>query len=376
MKSAVVLFALVAISECLIKVPLIKSNMASKLLEEKDLPENYKRKYQPRVRLNPRLASNINVPMTYDPLLTYYGVISIGTPHQSFKVLFDTGSSDLWVPSINCGTPACNAHAKFNSSASSTFKSSSQSISIQYYTGSMTGVEGYDTIQLGDLYVEKQVFGLSTYEDSFLEYVPWDGIMGLAYPQQAVETGRTFLTNMFDQGKNPQNMFSIYLSNSEEGSMIIFGGIDPIYFTGGIQWIPVLQTTGYWQIAVTSITINGNTVACSGGCQAVVDSGTALIVGPAKDVGNLNGWVGAYTDQDGNVILSCENIDAMPDIVFNINGYSFSIPPSAYVYTNGDSCTTGLEMAPGTWTLGEVFMRQFYTVFDISNNVLGFASAV
>ena len=66
--------------------------------------------------------------------------------------------------------------------------------------------------QLGDLYVENQAFGLSTYEDSFLEYVPWDGIMGLAYPQQAVETGRTFLTNMFDQGKNPQNMFSIYLS--------------------------------------------------------------------------------------------------------------------------------------------------------------------
>ena len=66
--------------------------------------------------------------------------------------------------------------------------------------------------QLGDLYVENQAFGLRTYEDSFLEYVPWAGIMGLAYPQQAVETGRTFLTNMFDQGKNPQNMFSIYLS--------------------------------------------------------------------------------------------------------------------------------------------------------------------
>ena len=36
----------------------------------------------------------------------------------------------------------------------------------------------------------------------------------------------------------------------------------------------------------------------------MVDSGTALIVGPAKDVGNLNGWVGAYTDQDGNVSFS------------------------------------------------------------------------
>ncbi len=78
----------------------------------------------------------------------YYGPVCIGTPCQEFGVVFDTGSSNLWVPSIQCEDPACNTHAQYDSSLSSSYVENGTTIVFNYASGSTVGFLSYDTCEV------------------------------------------------------------------------------------------------------------------------------------------------------------------------------------------------------------------------------------
>ncbi|XP_018606241.1 pepsin A-like isoform X2 [Scleropages formosus] len=377
MKLIFVLFALVALSEGLKKVPLVKGKTAREALQEMGLWEEFRKNhsYNPMSKFNRSFAFG-SEPMTNDADLSYYGVISIGTPPQSFQVIFDTGSSNLWVPSVYCSSPACTNHARFDPQQSSTFKATSTPLSIQYGTGSMTGVLGYDTVQVGGYTITNQIFGLSKTEALFMEYMQADGILGLAFPSISSSGATPVFDNMMNEGLLSQDLFSVYLSsNSETESAVIFGGIDPSYYTGNIYWIP-LTSDSYWQITMDSVIINGNTVACANGCQAIVDTGTSVIVGPSSDIQNINSWLGASEDQFGDSFVSCSNVQSLPHVTFTLNGYTFTLSASAYISQTSQNCKTGFGSGGSDqlWILGDVFIRQYYAIFDRSKTSVGLAA--
>ncbi|XP_078514914.1 pepsin A-like [Lissotriton helveticus] len=370
------LLGLVVLSECLVKVPLWKGKTLRDRLREQGRLKDFLKTHKLNLasKYVPIFAAEVATePMTNYMDTTYYGTISIGTPPQSFNVIFDSGSSNLWVPSTSCTSSACSNHNEFNPSSSSTFQSTSTSLSIGYGTGSMTGVLGYDTVQVGGLTVTNQVFGLAYTEADFFSSMPFDGILGVAYPSIASDSATPVFDNMWSQGLLAQDLFSVYLSaNGASGSVVIFGGYETQYYSGAMNWIP-LSSQGYWQITVDSVTINGNVIACSGGCQAIVDTGTSLIAGSSTGVANIQSAIGAYQDSNGEYVVNCNSISSLPDIVFNINGVGYPVPASAYI--NQNYCNVNIQQTPvDLWILGDVFIREYYVVFDRSGNQVGLAS--
>ncbi len=77
--------------------------------------------------------------------LLWTGTIAIGTPPQKFKVDFDTGSSDLWIPSSKCST--CSpSHRAYQAGRSSTSKLENGTFSIHYADNSTSSGPIYTDI--------------------------------------------------------------------------------------------------------------------------------------------------------------------------------------------------------------------------------------
>jgi saccharopepsin len=175
----------------------------------------------------------------------YYGVVSLGTPGQDFKVVFDTGSSNLWVPSTRCKDLACWLHAKYDASKSSTYEKNGTAFAIQYGSGSLEGVISKDLLVVGELEVPHQLFAESVKEPGIAFIAgKFDGILGLAYDTIAVTGAPPPFFEMVSLGLLQEPLFGVYMGDANAGSgegEITFGATNPDFYEGDIHWAPVTR---------------------------------------------------------------------------------------------------------------------------------------
>jgi len=351
-------------------------NYKSQILSNYESFLNLKKRY---TRFQSSLASNATdfPEVVIEDVMNaqYFGEIALGTPPQKFKVVFDTGSSNLWVPSHSCWSIPCWIHNTFKSDKSSSFNKNGTNLEIRYGSGAIKGFFSNDHVTLGNVVAKNITFGEAT-KLSGVSFIAakFDGILGMGFRSISINHVITIFEALYEQKQIDEASFSFYLSKTagSSDSRLILGGADERFYEGKLNYYPVISET-YWVIAMNHFKVNGQEVKVS---KAIMDTGTSLIVGSKDIIDKIN-------NQIGTVDATCKDLDKLPDVSISIGNEEYVLKPDDYVLKAGlfgyVQCVSGFMAMDlplkDTVILGDVFLKTYYTVFDMTHKQVGLARA-
>lgn len=328
-----------------------------------------------------KLLRGQNVPLTNYLDAQYYGPVSIGSPPQPFTVIFDTGSSNLWVPSSQCTSLSCLVHKTYNSASSSSYTKNGTAISIAYGSGAVSGFISQDTVTWAGYSIRNVLFG----EMTKLSGASWisakfDGLLGMAWQTISENNIQPVFQTLWQQGSLTENSFAFYLTKTanQAGSTLTLGGYNAALSKGDWNYVPLIKEW-YWMISIQSINVAGKAITGTN-IKAIIDSGTSLLVGDKKLVDQINALIPTVTE-------NCSNLASLPNVNIVIGGITYTLPASSYILQipNGSAaqeCINGWEGADlglaldNTIILGDLFIKTYYSLFDMGNSRMGFSTAV
>ncbi|KAF8971140.1 aspartic peptidase domain-containing protein [Flammula alnicola] len=293
---------------------------------------------------------------------SYFGTITIGTPPQSFGVILDTGSSDLWLAGTTC--KRCSSTTPlFQTTQSSTFQGGSSTvgttgttigsrIQITYGSGQVTGLLSSDTVSMGGFTIPNQNFlDVDDLTSGLLDGAV-SGIMGLAFSAIASTRATPFWQALVNgnQLTTPEMGFWLERTNNAQvqdvpGGVFTLGGTNSSLFTGDVEFINMPVTTpSFWLLTI------GPSPSSAGFFNFPCSSQVAVTL-------SFGGKAWPISAADMNIGPETSDNTKCIGAIFDL------------------SMGTNIEGGSGnpSWVVGDTFLKNVYSVFRATPPSVGFA---
>lgn len=372
------------------------------------------------------------IPIINDLAHQRYNIsISIGTPPQPFDLLFDTGSTDLWVPHSN--SSACTPHCPsgFIINASTSLLHTGVPYDARYGLTPDVAVLGMyynDSISITGLpALTNMQFAVGDVPPALFQQGNW-GIFGFGgRTQEAVYMGPTSpfrgdlemtYTPLWERvahaASSGKREFAVWLNaQGARSGTVQFGGEERNKYEGELRSVPVNldKDTGLresWNVKLTTVE---RIKAQGDGCEMrdiltvanhslhfVIDTGSPNMYVPTALYNSIVEGLNATPIINGAPFVACSLRTSLRDyLVFRFQGradeelvkirvpYSEIIYPSTYPITippvrdadGTEMCYLGIVPTDGfVWLLGATFIRSAYMVFDADKEEIRMAQAV
>jgi len=329
---------------------------------------------------------------------SYFAQVSVGTPSQTFDVVLDTGSSDLWFASTNC-IGCVQAGAEFNPQKSSTIQVGNERVTMNYGSGTAVGTIARDTVTMGPFTVNPQVLVTVDQASQGLIDGALVGIMGLAFPGIANTQSTPFWQGVLNQNALTNPEFSFFITRfindqnaqtEEFGGVLTLGGTNSTLFQGNIDFQSFSlgdNGGGFWLQTVSGVSVGGNNVNIGPLNTAAIDTGTTLIGAPTAAVNAIWRAVPNSAALTGNMTgffsFPC-NTQLTIALSFGGPSWPISMADLNLGTVSAGQCLGGIfDLGAGTnvkpqpgepsWIVGDTFLKNVYSVFRANPPAVGFA---
>lgn len=320
-----------------------------------------------------RNAYDLSIENYHD--ISYLLDIYVGSDRQKLSMVLDTGSSHVWVSQNETELGFYDPL-----SSDTAWKAGAGFLAGYVDNSGSRGLYYNDTVRMfGSDYpwtIALDQFQFGVVQSNSTSRA---GILGLGDRVKAKSlaiSNDNFVWALKNGGYIPKASFSLYLnSNDSNSGSVIFGGVDTAKYVAPLVSYPLNTSVGGLAANVVSIKVDGQ--AYTEGNTYLLDLGTTLGFVSKQVMDHMDSVFKPTMVELGGIVyrkVSC-NQPSNKHLEFDFGGNAVKIPYDKAVSRQGDTCYLGFTHHEDLLILGDIFLRQAYVYYNLSDKILAIAQA-